>query len=160
MADKGSRRQRDGSIVHSRPQRTQPVAQARKSLNFRFILSEIDKPFLILVLVLLVFGITMMFSASYATSIYEQGDGYYYLKRQALFGGVGVIAMLIISTLDYHFFQNTKVAYTSFFVTFGITLYTAFFGTSTADANRWLVIGPIQFQPSELLKITFIIIFA
>ena len=160
MADKGSRRQRDGRIVHSRPQRTQPVAQARKSLNFRFILSEIDKPFLILVLVLLVFGITMMFSASYATSIYEQGDGYYYLKRQALFGGVGVIAMLIISTLDYHFFQNTKVAYTSFFVTFGITLYTAFFGTSTADANRWLVIGPIQFQPSEMLKITFIIIFA
>ena len=71
-----------------------------------------------------------------------------------------MIAMLIISTLDYHFFQNTKVAYTSFFVTFGITLYTAFFGTSTADANRWLVIGPIQFQPSELLKITFIIIFA
>ena len=85
MADKGSRRQRDGSIVHSRPQRTQPVAQARKSLNFRFILSEIDKPFLVLVLVLLVFGITMMFSASYATSIYEQGDGYYYLKKTGAF---------------------------------------------------------------------------
>lgn len=160
MKDNGSERQRGAGIVYNRQRRVQPVAQERKTLNFRFILNAIDKPFLILVLVLLVFGITMMFSASYATSIYEEGDGYFYLKKQALYGGIGVAAMLFISLLDYHFFQNTKVAYGSFFVTFGITLYTAFFGTSTADANRWLQIGPIQFQPSELLKITFIIIFA
>lgn len=161
LANREMSREHSGNIrVKSRMPRVQPVAQARKSWNFRFILSEIDRPFLILVLVLLVFGITMMFSASYATSIYEIGDGYYYLKRQAMFGTVGVVIMLLISTLDYHFFQNTKVAYISFIVTFGITLYTAFFGTSTADANRWLNLGPIQFQPSELLKITFIIIFA
>lgn len=161
LASRGMSREHSGNIrVKSRVPKVQPVAQARKTWNFRFIFSEIDRPFFILVLVLLVFGITMMFSASYATSIYEQGDGYYYLKRQAMFGGVGVAVMLLISTLDYHFFQNTKVAYMSFIITFGITLYTAFFGTSTADANRWLNLGPIQFQPSELLKITFIIIFA
>ena len=138
----------------------EPVAQARKTLNFRFIFSEIDKPFFIIVLVLLVFGITMMFSASFATSIYEYGDGYYYLKRQLGFGIVGIIAMFVISTVDYHFFQNTKVAYLAFLSTAALSLFTAFFGQSTADANRWLIIGPIRLQPSELLKIAYIIIFA
>lgn len=140
--------------------RKQPVAQARKTLNFRFILSEIDKPFFILILVLLVFGITMMFSASFATGIYKFDNGYYYLKRQLVFAVVGIIAMMIISVFDYHNFQNTKVAYISFLAVGFLTLFTAFFGKSTADANRWLVIGPLRLQPSELLKIAFIIIFA
>lgn len=160
MADNGADNRHRTGIIHTRHRKRQPVAQARKSLNFRLILSEIDKPFLILVLVLLVFGITMMFSASFAIDIFEQNDGYYHLKRQALFGGIGVVAMMLISMIDYHFLQNTKVAYFSFFIAYGLTLYTAFYGEATADANRWLDIGPLQFQPSELLKITFIIIFA
>lgn len=160
MSDKGNDTRHRAGIIHSRQARRQPVAQARKSLNFRLILSEIDKPFLILVLVLLVFGITMMFSASFAIDIYENNDGYFHLKKQALYAVIGLVAMLVISMVDYHFLQNTKVAYTSFFISYGLTLYTAFYGEATADANRWLEIGPIQFQPSELLKITFIIIFA
>ena len=148
------------SIVVKGLSGNKPVAQARKSLNFRFIFSEIDKPFFILMLVLLVFGITMMFSASFASSIYEHGDGYFYLKKQLIFAIVGVIAMLIISTIDYHFLQNTKVAYLSFLGTLALTLFTALFGVSTADASRWIIIGPIRLQPSEILKITYIIIFA
>ena len=138
----------------------QPVAQARKKLNFRFILSEIDKPFFILVMVLLVVGIAMMFSASYATSNYEFGTEYYYLKKQLIYAIIGIVLMMIISSLDYHVMQNTKMAYFSFLGILALTLFTALFGTSTADASRWLIIGPIRLQPSELLKIAFIIIIA
>lgn len=159
MADKQSGRN-GSTIVHSRPRPRQPVAQARKSFNFRFILSEIDKPFLILVLVLLVFGISMLFSASYATSIDEFGNGYHYLKRQTIFASIGVVGMMVFSVLDYHFFQNTKIAFLSFIFALSLTTYTAFFGVSKADAKRWLSIAGFQFQPSELLKIAFIIIFA
>ena len=162
MADKGPRRERDGSLVYGShiPMNKQPVAQARKKLNFRLIFSQIDKPFLILILVLLVFGIIMMFSASFAWGLNDEGDGYYYVKKQMVAGGLGLVAMAMASFLDYHFFQNTKIAYLFFIGSFALTLYTAFFGIETADARRWVNIGPLQLQPSEILKVAFIIIFA
>lgn len=150
MAEKGSRRSDAG----------QPVAQARKKFNFRFIKSEIDKPFFILILVLLVFGIVMMFSASYAWGLSREGDGYMYVKKQIFSACLGLVAMFAMSFLDYHFFQNTKIAYLIFGVTWLLTLITVFAGKTTADATRWIQIGPLQLQPSELLKVGFIIIFA
>ena len=61
MAIRGPRRERDGSIVYnSHVPLKQPVAQAKRKHRFRFILTEIDKPFFILVMVLLVFGLLMM----------------------------------------------------------------------------------------------------
>ena len=137
-----------------------PVAQARKTLNFKFIISEIDKPFFMLAMVLLIFGITMMFSASFADSMYEYGTGFYYLKKQMMFAALGIVVMIFLSMLDYHFLQNTKVAYLSFIIFWLLSLFTAFYGKSTADASRWIVIGGIRLQPSEFLKITFIIVFA
>ncbi len=138
----------------------QPVAQERKKFNFRFIRTQIDKPFFILLLVLLAFGMIMMFSASYASAINKYGDGYYYLKKQLQAAGLGLVAMFALSFLDYHFFQNTKVAFLAFALTWVLSMYTAFFGVSTADAKRWIYIGRLQLQPSELLKVAFIIIFA
>ncbi len=136
------------------------MAQARKKLNLRLIFTEIDKPFFVLVMALLVFGLVMMFSASYAWSLSTSGDGTYYLKRQAFAGGIGVVLMLILSMVDYHFFQNTKVVYLGFVLVYAICIATLFIGTETADARRWIDFGFIQFQPSELLKVAFILIFA
>lgn len=161
MAIRGPRRERDGSIVYdSHVPLKQPVAQARKKLRFRFILTEIDKPLFILVMVLLIFGIIMMFSASYAWGLSEENDGYYYVKNQMIAAGIGLVAMFAMSYLDYHFFQNTKIAYAAFLSTYALTLYTAFFGIDVAGARRWIQIGSQSFQPSELLKVAFIIIFA
>ena len=78
----------------------QPVAQARKKLNLRLIFTEIDKPFFVLVMVLVVFGLVMMFSASYGWGLADTGDGTYYLKRQAFAGGIGIAAMLLLSVFD------------------------------------------------------------
>ena len=163
MAQKGPRRERDGSIVYGSYvplKKQQGVAQERKHLNFKLIFAQVDKPFLILVIVMLVFGIIMMFSASFAWGLYESGDGYAYVKKQMVSAGLGIVIMAFASFLDYHFFQNTKIAYLFFIGTYALTLFTAFFGMSTADASRWIKIGPLQFQPSELLKVAFIIIFA
>lgn len=161
MAIRGPRRERDGSIVYnSHVPLKRPVAQAKRKHRFRFILTEIDKPFFILVMVLLVFGLLMMFSASYAWGLSEYNDGYYYLVSQLKSAGLGLLLMFATSYLDYHFFQNTKIAYIAFIATYLLTFYTAFFGIDVAGAKRWIQIGPISFQPSELLKVTFIIIFA
>jgi cell division protein FtsW len=68
--------------------------------------------------------------------------------------------MIFTSLLDYHFFQNTKIAFIFFAVSYAVTMYTSFFGVETADARRWLDLKVIQIQPSEILKVAFIIIFA
>ena len=137
-----------------------PVAQARKTWNLRLVLTEIDKPFFVLVMALMVFGLVMMFSASYGWSLSQTGDGTFYLKRQAVAGAIGILVMLVLSVVDYHFFQNTKVVYTSFILVYLVCVATLFIGTETADARRWIDFGFIQFQPSELLKVAFILIFA
>ena len=61
-----------------------------------------DAPFLIIVLTLVVFGLIMLFSASYATALYRFGDSFYFIKDQVMFAAVGVTAMLIASRVDYH----------------------------------------------------------
>ncbi|MBP1572237.1 MAG: cell division protein FtsW [Oscillospiraceae bacterium] len=146
-------------MERSRPKK-KGAAEARKTLNFRIIGTPQDKPFFFIVIILLVFGTFMMFSASYIWGLTEFNNGYYFLQRQlvALFGGLA--AMIAVSFLDYHFFQNTRIAYLAFIVVFGLTLVTSFIGTSVAGARRWIVIGPINFQPSELLKVAFIILMA
>lgn len=136
------------------------VAQARKRLNFKFIRTEIDKPFCFLVFVLLVFGIVMMFSASYARAYAEVGDGYFYVRKQITSAVIGLGVMFAASYLDYHFFQNTIIAHLAFWGTWLLTLITSFIGVTTADATRWLEVGGFQLQPSELMKVGVIIIFA
>lgn len=140
-----------------------PSAQAgrkRKTNNFRFILAEIDVTFFGIIVVLMVFGLAMMFSASYAASMQENGDGYYVFKRQLLCALLGMGLMFIASFLDYNFFFNTKITYLFFILSLAVCGYTAAKGVEVAGARRWLTIGGITFQPSELLKIAFIIIFA
>ncbi|MCD8095788.1 MAG: FtsW/RodA/SpoVE family cell cycle protein [Ruminococcus sp.] len=149
------------TVNSSSTARTEQAARKRKTFNFRFIRAEIDVVFFVIIVVLLVFGLIMLFSASYATSQNEyDGDGFYYLRRQLICAVIGLVAMIFVSYLDYNFFFNTKVAYTIFILTFLLCLYTAFFGQETAGAKRWVTIAGVQFQPSEILKIAFIIIFA
>lgn len=138
----------------------QPVAQARKKLNFRFVKDKIDRPFLIIVLVLLVFGFIMMFSASYAWGLYDADDGYYYIKKQLISGILGLIGMFFVSYLDYHFYQNTKIAFIFFGGALLLNFITALVGDEVAGARRWITIAGFQFQPSEILKVAVIVIFS
>lgn len=119
-----------------------------------------DKPFLIIVLVLCIFGFVMMFSASYVWALSDYDDGYYYIKRQLISGIMGLVGMFVLSYLDYHLYQNTYVAYAFFIITLAINVYTGLFGAEVAGAKRWITIAGMNFQPSELMKVAMIIIFA
>ena len=132
----------------------------RKKLHFRFILSEIDKPFFVIIMVLLIFGLIMMFSASYAWGISDHNDGYYYIKRQLESAGFGLVIMMLVSFLDYHFYVNARIALFLFAASVLVNVYTAKFGDEIAGARRWIMVGPINFQPSEIMKVTFIMLFA
>ena len=67
---------------------------------------KIDIPFLVITLILLAFGLVMLFSASYAYAFYNKGNSFYYIERQLLFAVMGVAAMLAVSQVNYKILQK------------------------------------------------------
>ncbi len=121
---------------------------------------KIDIVFLSLVLVLLTVGLIMLFSASYAYSYTYYGNSYFFIVRQACFAIGGVALMLILSQIDYHIYR--RFAWPAFAV--AIVLLVVLLAlppmVSGMDVKRWIVVGPINFQPTEIAKFAIILLFS
>src|SRR3954452_17389668 len=110
------------------------------------------------VLALLAVGAVMVYSASSATSLLSgTGDPSFYLKRYVVFGLVGLVVLHLMSR---HGLKLVK-AVTPILLLAGFALTAAVklpgVGVQVNGATRWLAAGPIQFQPSELLKLALIL---
>ncbi len=111
-------------------------------------------------IILACFGLIAIFDASVIDAYRTFGDKFHYVKQQSLWLLVGVVAALITSAIPIAWIK--KYAY----ILYGITLFLMVLvlipgvGSKFLGARRWLVLGPIVFQPSELLKITFAIYLA
>lgn len=117
-----------------------------------------DLPFFTLVMSLLVIGLIMLFSASYANAhYYYGGDSLHFIKRQAFFAVVGVVLMIITSYFDYHWLR--KLVYPMLIVTY-ILLIVVLFMPKIHNVHRWIPLGPLTFQPSEIAKFTIVVVFA
>jgi cell division protein FtsW len=109
-------------------------------------------------LFLLAIGAVMVYSASSATSLLRgPGDPSFYLKRYVIFGLVGLIVLRVMSK------HGLKLAkqFTPLLLVAGFALTAAVklpgVGVNVNGASRWLAMGPVQFQPSELLKLALIL---
>ena len=120
----------------------------------------VDIPFLIILLVLLLVGLTMLYSASYAQSQYDTGytDSTKYLQKQAICAVIGLGAMLVLSRIPPHFWL--RMAWPLYWVSIVLLLAVLLFGQSVNGARRWINIAGLQFQPSEIAKFTLILLFA
>ena len=132
--------------------------QTSKGYQEKIVAGQMDLSFFIIIMILLVIGIVMMFSASYAWAIHEQGNGLYYVKKQVLFAAMGIAAMLVISCIDYHFLRKAWVAYGAAGGTLMLLVLVLLIGEPLpgTDIRRWI----FGFQPSELMKATLVILFA
>lgn len=119
---------------------------------------KIDIVFLSLVLVLLTVGLVMLFSASYAYSYTYYGNSYRFILRQAEFAVIGVIVMLVLSKIDYHFYR--KFAWVIFFISTALLIILLALPPMVdgMDVKRWFVVGPINFQPTEIAKFAIILL--
>ena len=119
----------------------------------------IDRPMLIIILILLCYGSIMVFSSSYAYALSDLNDSYYYIRRQIIFGGIGLIFMMIASCLDYNkwFKKLTPLAFVG---CIGLMLAVLVVGISEGDAQRWIYIGGFSIQPSELMKLGLVMMLA
>ena len=120
--------------------------------------SRIDPVFLLIVILLCIYGSVMVFSAGYAYADFRYGDGLYFVKRQAIWLFIGAIAMLVVSNIDTDFIKrHTVKAYILTLVLLILTLLIGFVGNG---AQRWIAIGPITIQPSEIAKLTMTMMLA
>ncbi len=121
---------------------------------------KIDITFLSFVLILLTIGLVMLFSASYAYSYAYYNNSYRFITRQAAFAVLGVAVMLVISRIDYHIWR--KFAWLLFVVSIGLLVVLLALPpmVSGMDVKRWIVIGPLNFQPSEVAKFSIILLFS
>jgi len=109
-------------------------------------------------LCLLALGAVMVYSASSAESLLDgTGDPSRFLKRYLVLGGVGLVAMHVVSRLGTGVVRSlTPVALLGSFVLTAAVLVPGV-GVSVNGATRWLGAGPLQFQPSELLKVSLVL---
>ena len=138
-----------------------------KEPGLRIYDGSLDMVFFAVVIVLLVYGIIMMFSASYIAGLSSSAhDGYMYVRTQGFAAVVGVVMMIFISFFDYHILSNSKIVFIGFLGGLALLTYTSFFGDAVAKARRWITIGGspegggLSFQPSELMKPILIVILA
>lgn len=120
--------------------------------------SPFDLPFFILVLVLLSFGLVMLFSASYAVSLETTGSSTSYISTQLTSAIIGLVLMIIVSLFNYRLWR--KYALTLLIIAVILLIAVLFFGVVRNDAKRWLVIMDQSFQPSELAKLAVIVWFS
>jgi cell division protein FtsW len=102
-------------------------------------------------LALVAFGLVMVYSASSARAILAEGDPSYYLKRQALYALVGLGALVILARVNFRSLRHAGGP--MLLVSFFFLLAVLAIGTAVNGARRWLPLGIIDFQPSELAKL-------
>ncbi|WP_027398725.1 putative lipid II flippase FtsW [Anaerovorax odorimutans] len=110
----------------------------------------------ILTLGLVVFGIIMVFSASYYNAINASGDPYYYLKRDVLWACIGLILMISTALVDYKVYARFAPAIISISFLLLFLLFTPI-GLTRNNATRWIGVGEMTIMPGEIAKIAVII---
>lgn len=108
---------------------------------------------------LALFGLVMVYSASAITAEKENGTQYYYVIKQAMWTGAGLIAMFITMQLDYGWLRNRRVVYGLLILT--VLMLLAVFGFSPINgARRWIKLRVFSIQPSEICKLSLTIFLA
>ena len=117
--------------------------------------SFMDYSLLFIVLFLVGFGMVMVFSSSSYEANLKLGDSTRYLRQQLFASILGLVAMMVVANIPYHFWERFAVpAYIGSVV---LILLIIPFGHSSGGATRWLYIGPISLQVAEVAKLGMIL---
>jgi cell division protein FtsW len=118
-----------------------------------------DRLLICLTLVLICFGISMVYDASYAFSIdHFHGDSFFYVKRQAAWTAIGLA--FLFTTWRIPYWRWRPYAFYGVAMSILLLMIVLKFGHSIGGASRWLGYGPVQFQPSEIAKLALVMYLA
>lgn len=132
-----------------------------KSRGGFFAKGSFDVKLFIFLAVALVFGLVMLYSASYPDGYSAAGDPAYYFKKQLIGVIAGSVLMIAISKVNYKMFMEIG-AFGGTFVSMMLLVLVLVMGENEdgSSIKRWMRIGPIEFQPSDVAKLTLILTLA
>ena len=117
-----------------------------------------DYSLLFTIIFLTIFGLIMIYSASSYTAQIKYENAGFFMVKQAKIALGGFFLMIIISKMDYHWYS--KFAVFAYILSFILMVAVSLFGREVNGKRRWLGFGSLSFQPTELVKITLIVILA
>ena len=121
-------------------------------------LPSFDKSLFFTAALLAVFGSLMVFSAGYAYAEFRYGDGAFFIKRQTVWLIIGILTMLLASRIPPELYKKaTPLLYVITVILLILVLVVGLVGNG---AQRWISIGPITIQPSEIAKMTIVMMLA
>ena len=143
-------------FVSSKPKRV----KARSLFSLKGLISEptVDTGLLYCIVGLLLFGWVMVYSSSAYFAAARYGDQYFFLKRQMLWSGIGIVAFLMAMNSPMRFWQESaKMIYVFSLATLVLVLL---MGPEISGAKRWIRVGSFGFQPSEVAKVAMVFLVA
>ena len=127
----------------------------KKQKNFFYRGTYFDYPSLFLILFLFMFGLIMVMSVSSYQGSVEFDDSTYFFKRQLIFGSGGLLAMWFVSHIRYQYLKNWSLVICVGSMLLLILVFVV--GSASHGSTRWINLGFISFQPSEIAKLALII---
>ena len=115
-----------------------------------------DRGLIMTVLALLGFGLIMVFSASTVVSAEVYGSQTSIFTRQFIFVVIGLVGLMVSMKINYHIYEQGRVIYALLLLSLALLLY-LLVAPESGGVQRWIRIGPVNFQPSELAKLAVIL---
>ena len=112
------------------------------------------------VLLLVGVGIVMVYSASSALAIKKFGSGYFFLKKQAMFSLIGIVVLVTFSYIPFRLYRVLVYPVLAAAVVMLVAVAFSGWGVTAGGSARWLQLGPVRFQPSELARLALVIYMA
>ena len=114
----------------------------------------------LVVTALVTLGLVILSSASEANAMRLHNDAYFFIKRQFMYLGAGVVLAVLVSLFDYHKWRDWEFLTWAFFVVVMVLLAAVFQFRAINGSHRWIAVGPVRIQPSELAKMLTVILLA
>jgi cell division protein FtsW len=118
-----------------------------------------DKLLFTITIMLIMFGLVMVYSASAVMAMEKNGSPFYYVIRQAVWFILGLIAMVILMNIPYRTWNNRILIY-SLLAIHMLMLAAVLFAPAVAHVHRWFRVGPLSLQPAELVKFPLLLYLA
>lgn len=135
------------------------MKRAKKRFKKRENKKAVDFILLIVITLLVFIGIIMVFSSSWPVGMSEEGDGYYFFKRQIVWAMIGFIGLFMAMNYDYRKLKKWAPYIFGVSILLGLLVFTPM-GAEIKNSRRWLDIGPIRIMPSDAIKFGSVIFFA
>ena len=133
------------------------ISRSAPNMRFKFAPpGRVSMPMLILTLLLITFGLVMLFSASMSVGYTYEKNPLFYIMKQGQFTLLGIVVIIVLTFIPVKWYDHIPFVTLAYAMTLGLVIYTKFKGKVHGGSRRWIIIAGQEFQPSELAKIALI----